>query len=292
MTALELPGPLVSVDWLAERLDDPRLVVLDATTLLVDAPGGGKAWVSGLDRYLIDGHLPGAGFADLLESFSDPSGRHPFTLPDADRVRAAAAEVGIGAESSVVLYDTANGRFAARLWWLLRSFGLERAAVLDGGLAAWRGAALPVETGHVEPHQAATEFEPVALPGFWADRADVEAVLDGSAPAALVCSLPPAVFRGDSGIPGPSGHIPGSVNVPAAALVDPTSNRVVEPASLVAAHAAVPDEGPVILYCAAGIAASLGALALTVQGRTGVRVYDGSLNEWGDDPDAPLVTAA
>ncbi|UOE45807.1 sulfurtransferase [Agromyces larvae] len=292
MTALELPGSLVSVDWLAERIDDPRLVVLDATALLVDAPGGGKAWLSGLDPYLVDGHLPGAVFADLLEEFSDPSGRHPFTLPDVDRVRAAAAEVGIGADSTVVVYDTANGRFAARLWWVLRSFGVDRAGVLDGGLTAWRAAGLPIETGLAPVRPVNAPFEPVALSGFWADRTDIEAVLDGSAPAALVCSLPPAVFRGDPGIPGPSGHIPGSVNVPSAFLVDRESNRLAEPASLAEAHAAVPDAGPVILYCAAGIAAALGALALTVQGRTDVRVYDGSLNEWRDDPAAPVLTGA
>ncbi|WP_394552742.1 sulfurtransferase [Agromyces sp. MMS24-JH15] len=291
MTALTLPSPLVAVDWLAEHLDDDRLVVLDATALLVDAPGGGKAWLSGYDAYLLDGHVRGAVFADLLAEFSDPAAPLPFTRPDAARIREALSSAGIGADSVVVAYDTANGRFAARLWWVLRSFGFERVAVLDGGLAAWRSAGLPVETGHVAPASAGAPFEPVARPGFWAEREEVAAAIEGRTPAALVCSLPHADFRGDAAAPR-SGHIPGSLNVPAGGLVDRGTNRVVAAEALAAAHAAVPDAEPVILYCAAGVAASLGALALTLQGRTDVRIYDGSLNDWRADPEAPLAILA
>ncbi|THG36144.1 sulfurtransferase [Glaciibacter flavus] len=290
MTSL-LPTPLVSTQWLADHLGSDDLVVLDATALLITAPFGGSTWLSGYDPYLIDGHIPRAVFADLLEEFSDQDGRFPFTLPDSDRVRDAAGAVGISADSRVVVYDTVNGRFAARLWWLLRSFDLASVAVLDGGFTAWKAAGLPVETGHVAASAVRTAFEPARLPGFWADKADVEAVLDGRDPATLVCSLPAADYRGEIVPSGRrAGHIPGSLNVPAALLVDRDSNLLRSGDALAARTAEIPTDGPVILYCAAGILASLGALALTAQGASDVRVYDGSRTEWSADPDAVLVT--
>jgi thiosulfate/3-mercaptopyruvate sulfurtransferase len=284
-----LPGPLVSIQWLADHLGGDDLVVLDATARLVPSPAGGLAWLSGYDDHLLSGHVPGALFADLLEEFSDVTAPLPFTLPDAAQVAAGAAAIGRGADSTVVIYDNANSRFAARLWWLLRSYGLQNVAVLDGGLSAWRAAGLPVEQGHVTASVPAEPFVPARQPGYWAERAEVEAVLDGTAAGALVCTLPAADFRGEGA---GRGHIPGSSNVPAAHLVERETNLLRSGDDLAERTAAVPSDEPVILYCAAGILASLAALALVVRGHSDVRVYDGSLNEWAADPDAPLVRIA
>src|SRR5206468_5197009 len=117
-----LPGLFVSTAWLADHLGAPGLVLLDAT-VLQRATGG---YLSGLDEYLIGGHLPGAVFADLVESFSDPAGPWPLTRPTAAVFEAAAGEHGVGADTAVVVYDGALGQWAARLAWLLLGFGAEQ----------------------------------------------------------------------------------------------------------------------------------------------------------------------
>ncbi|MET0974253.1 MAG: rhodanese-like domain-containing protein [Leifsonia sp.] len=291
--ALAPPVPLASAQWLADHLGADGLVVLDATVLSVASPAGGSAWLSGYDQYLIEGHIPGALFADLLEELSDPAGRFSFTRPDADRFAGAIAELGIGPDSAVVVYDSAIGQWASRLWWLFRSFGFDNVAVLDGGLTSWTAIDRPVEFGHVVPGTASDVFTPEALPGFWADKADVEAVVAGDRAATLVCSLPPSDFAGETGARARRGHIPGSVNVPAGRLVQRDDRTLLDGAALGERLAsATSTELPIILYCGAGIAATLGALALTLAGHEDIAVYDGSLGEWAADDDAPLVSVA
>ena len=104
MPALDLPSDLVSTDWLAAHLGDPGLVVVDATVIGAETPAGFR-WLSGLDDHLIEGHIPGAVFADLLEEFSDPDGPYAFTRPDSARLEQAARALGIDDDVSVVVYD-------------------------------------------------------------------------------------------------------------------------------------------------------------------------------------------
>jgi len=277
-----LPGPLVSTQWLADHLGADDLLVVDASVLPFTQPNGRPGYLSGHEIYLIDGHIPGAVFADLMEDFSDPEGRFSFPKPDAQRFAAAAGALGIGPGVRVVIYDRALGQWASRLWWLLRSFGWDDAAVLDGGWTAWAREGRPTDIGHVEPVPAV--FEVFERPQLWASKADVEAVLRGDRDAKLICATSPAEFSGEAG----RGHIPGSVNVPAGRLVDRLTNTVLPPTSLIDYFGA-PD-GQIIAYCNGGIAATLDALALTLLGHRDVAIYDGSLSEWSADPDAPLVT--
>ncbi|MEL4317696.1 rhodanese-like domain-containing protein [Leifsonia sp. YIM 134122] len=286
---------LTSAQWLADHLGAEGLVVLDATVLDVASPVGGRAWLSGYDQYLVEGHIPGALFAEVLEAFSDPAGGFAFTRPSAEQFDAATAALGIGTDSTVVVYDSSIGQWASRLWWLFRSFGFESISVLDGGLTAWRGGERPLEFGHV-PAVAVTPdaaLEATALPGFWADKTDVEAVIAGDRDATLVCSLPPSDFAGETGSRSRLGHIPGSVNVPSGRLVQRDDRTLLRGDALAERLApATGSKEPIILYCGAGIAATLGALALTLEGRTDVAVYDGSLGEWAADADAPLATTS
>ncbi|MES1212923.1 MAG: rhodanese-like domain-containing protein [Leifsonia sp.] len=144
---MPVPGPLVSTQWLADHLGGDDLVVLDATVLLVE--GGG--YVSGDEEFLVHGHIPGAQSADLIEQFSDPGARFTFTRPGREQFERAAGELGISNESTVIVYDTASGQWASRLWWLLRSFGHDDAAVLDGGLTQWRQEGRQIDTGYTAP---------------------------------------------------------------------------------------------------------------------------------------------
>jgi thiosulfate/3-mercaptopyruvate sulfurtransferase len=170
-----LSGPTVTTQWLADHIGSDDLVVLDATVLVVRAASGGLAFLSGSDRYLRDGHLPGAVFADLLEAFSDRGGLSPFTRPDAAAFERAAASVGIRDSSVVVVYDSEEGMWAARVWWLFRSYGFSSIAVLDGGLAAWLTEGRDTDTGRVEPE--AGSLVAVPQPEGWADPTELERVV-------------------------------------------------------------------------------------------------------------------
>ena len=130
-----------------------------------------------------------------------------------------------------------------------------------------------------------------AHPEFWADKADVEAVVSGGARATLVCAVPPKEFSGEASPRRRAGRIPGSFSAPAGRLVSRETNAFLSHDELLALFAPVlAQEDPIIAYCGGGIAAASDALALALLGRTDVAVYDGSLNEWAADEAAPLTT--
>ncbi|MFF7472163.1 rhodanese-like domain-containing protein [Streptomyces sp. NPDC008092] len=278
MTTL-LPGPLVDDAWLATHLDDPRLVVLDATALL-PAPrhDGDHRSASGRAGWA-GRHVPGSRHADLTGDLSDPGAPYHFAVPAPDALAAALARLGVGEGSEVVVYDTGGGIWAARVWWMLRAVSVP-AAVLDGGLAAWESAGRPVAAGDRVPEPAAVPVTPVPRPGLWSDIEEVAAISRGERPGVLVCALPSGGYAGS--VPtrySRRGHIPGSVSLP---------GRGLPAAELEAKVRELGDASPVVLYCGGGISAAGAALALTLLGREDVSVYDGSLEEWSKDPLRPL----
>ena len=208
----------MSTQWLADHLGADGLVVLDASVVRFTNPNGKPGNVSGHEQYLLEGHIPGAVFADLFEELSDPDGRYPFSRPSAQRFAAAAGELGIDNATTVVVYDSAVGQWASRVWWLFRAFGYDDVAVLDGGLTSWKQEERALETGHVQAETAA--FTVTERPELWVDKAYVEGVLRGEHEAALVCAAPPQEFSGEAVPRKRGGHIPGSSSVPAARLVD------------------------------------------------------------------------
>ena len=282
-----LVSPVVSTQWLADHLGAEKLVVLDATAVPSVLPNGKHGYLSGEDAYLIGGHVPGAVFADLIDSFSDPTGPYPFTAPAAEGFADAAGALGIDNETTVVVYDSAVGQWAARVWWLFRTFGYDAVAVLDGGLQKWQAEERETAVGHVQPVQSSFSTNP--RPQLWASKEHVARVVAGEVPAALVCGIPPKEFSGEAGHRARLGHIPGSVSVPAGRLVDRETNALLSDEALKATLAPVLDEPEIIVYCGAGIAAASDALALTIVGHGNVRLYDGSLSEWAADATAPLV---
>lgn len=283
-----LSSPVVSTQWLFDHLGTDKLVVLDATVVPSVLPSGKHGYLSGHDAYLINGHVPGSVFADLIDVFSDENGAYPFTRPSAEAFAAAAGAVGIDNDTTVVVYDSAVGQWASRVWWLFRAFGYDSVAVLDGGLQKWESEARPTDVGHVEP--VAATFTTTERPELWADKSYVESVVAGDIDAALVCGLPPKEFTGEAGHRARLGHIPGSVSVPAGRLVDRESNALLDEDALRATFAPLHDAAQIIVYCGAGIAAASDALALTLLGHRNVALYDGSLSEWAADATAPLVS--
>jgi thiosulfate/3-mercaptopyruvate sulfurtransferase len=211
----------VSTQWLADYLGADQLVVLDASVLVetdaaeplghnasasgTEGDGGGTGaatddsprYVSGHESYLVNGHIPSAIFADVITDLSDPDGEFPFTRPNAERFAAAVGALGIDNETTVVVYDSAVGEWASRVWWLFRTFGYDRVAVLDGGFASWTLEERSVELGRLH-HRTAT-FVTVERPELWVDKAYIEGVVRGDIAAELVCASASSDFAGGGG---------------------------------------------------------------------------------------------
>ncbi len=286
MAIEKLPSPLVETTWLANHLNEPNVRIVDSTVFLRPSPAGltiesGRAtWAQG--------HIPGSGFADLVEAFSDASSALLFTLPSAEQFAAALEELGVSDGVNVVIYDQAQNAWATRLWWLLRTFGFENAAVLNGGWKKWTLESLPTSTDI--PTFPRGHFVPRLRPELIATKEEVlAAVNDGQ--TCLINALAPDQHEGRVPVGnGRRGHIPSSVNVPAGALVDPMTSAYLPLEQLrakVSRVGAITAE-KVITYCGGGIAASSDAFILTLLGVPQVAVYDGSLSEWTADPNLPL----
>ena len=288
---MSVPAPLVSPEWLSDHLHDPSLRILDATVWLRMDPEGGPPSIESGRSAWEQGHIAGAGFADLLNELSDPEAPLPLTIPSAERFADGMSRLGVGPGVHVIAYDAEIGEWAARLWWMLRVFGFETVSVLDGGMKAWNAACLPVNTETPTPPPARFEAHP--RPELLATRAEIQALL-GDGATCLLNALPAALFNGERQIiPGRGGRIPGSVNVSYRDLVDPETNRFAASERLrerFAAAGTLETDRRVVSYCGGGIAATLDALALAVLGREDVAVYDGSLVEWASDPELPLET--
>jgi thiosulfate/3-mercaptopyruvate sulfurtransferase len=283
-------GPLVTGAWLAAELGAAGLVVLDATVHLdpseaPDRPYEPRSGRAGWTRE----QIPGSRFADVLGDLSDPDAPYPFTLPAAARFAAAMGRLGVGDDTTVVTYDRDTGMWAARLWWMLRVFGHDRVAVLDGGLPAWKAGGRPVSAGGEATIEDAT-FTPRFRPELVAAKDDVLAAL-GDPDTLLVNALAPEAHRGEQSRYGRAGRIPGSANVYARSLLGASGTFMPEDALREAfAESGALTTPHVIAYCGGGISAANDALALAALGRDDVAIYDGSMREWANDPELPLET--
>ena len=281
------PELLVSTDWLAEHLDDPDLRVFECTVFLRPREGGGYRVEGGVAEWQ-SGHIPGSGFLDLQQEFSDNDQPLRFMMPGEAAFAEAAGRHGISAGDRLVLYDRLGSMWAARLWWMFRAMGCERAAVLDGGWTKWTAEGRDLST---EPASyAPTTFEARFDAARFADRAEMLATLNGG--ACVINALGRDQHSGaDQGRTyGRAGHIPGSSNVPSMELIDPATKAYLDAETLAGQFADVgarPDER-VITYCGGGIAASNDAFVLSLLGYNDVAVYDASMSEWAADESLPL----
>jgi thiosulfate/3-mercaptopyruvate sulfurtransferase len=278
-----MPGTLVTTEWLAEHLEDPDLVVLDCSVRVEQDEEGGLQTLSGRADYEA-GHIPTAGFADLMGDLSDADSPYKYAVPTPEAFAAAMAALGVGDESRVVLYDASGSAWAARVWWMLRWIGFDRAAVLDGGMAAWTAEGRPVSTEPVS--RAAKQLTPAPRPELIADRDEVLAAIEDDA-VSLIDAMPEAHFRGEMAMYARPGHIPTAENVSIMALFDETGRY--RPDEELAALFEADRDRRAITYCGGGIAASSTAFVMTRLGFNDVAVYTASLQEWTADPANPMV---
>jgi thiosulfate/3-mercaptopyruvate sulfurtransferase len=276
---------IVSTDWLEDHLADPGVRVVDVRWSLLERDKGHRAY--------LEAHVPGAVFLDVDRDLAAPRGegpgRHP--LPRAEAFAASASRAGIGADTHVVAYDFGDGSTAARLWWLLRSFGHDRVSVLDGGMARWIGEGRRTESS-VPTHPPA-EFVPRPRAGMRIDADDVERMRTDPG-TLLVDSRAPERYEGRTEPIDPvAGHVPGARNRPFASNVraadDPRfkdTSRLREEFEQLGAGRAE----RVVCYCGSGVNACQNLLALELAGFGGGLLYEGSWSDWCSVPSRPVST--
>jgi thiosulfate/3-mercaptopyruvate sulfurtransferase len=286
------PRALISCEQLAAVLGEANLRVYDCTTYLDPAPPGGDVpyiVVPGR-RTFEEAHIPGADFLDLQGEFSDANTPLRFMMAPTAQLEAAFARHGLGRGTRVVLYSIGTMMWATRFWWMLKSLGFDDAAVLDGGFDAWKAEGRPTERGPARGYPPG-DFTAAPRPGFFVGKQEVVAALKQTN-TAIVNALGPQFHQGlEPSRYGRPGRIPGSVNVPAASLVD-GAKKLIAQADARAAFAAqdVTAEKRVICYCGGGISATLDLFLLHQLGYDNLTLYDGSMGEWAKDPSLPIET--
>jgi len=287
------PDALISTDDLAARLGRPDLRVYDCTTYLEPAaPGSDDPYtvVSGRQTF-VAGHVPGADFLDLQGELSATDTRLKFTMPPAEHLARAFGRHGLGDGSRVVLYSIGSMMWATRVWWMLRALGFDGAAVLDGGFDRWQAEGRPIEAGEAKGYPPAT-FTPRPRPGRFVDKTAVKAAI-GDPGTVTVNALGPQFHQGlEPSRYGRPGRVPGSVNVPAATLVDPATKKFVSPPDALArfTEVGIDRDRRVIAYCGGGISATIDLFLLHQLGFDDLTLYDGSMGEWAKDPSLPIET--
>jgi thiosulfate/3-mercaptopyruvate sulfurtransferase len=274
---------LVSTAWLAKRLGEPGLVVVDASAHLPDAGRDARAEFEA-------SHIPGARFLDL-DTLKDPGSPVPAALPTAEQFAARMAEMGVSDGDRVVIYDDSAVRTSARAWFIFRMHGMSDVALLDGGLGKWRAEGLPLEAG--ASGCAGGHVTPSTGKGAVRSKADIlanvatgrEQVLDARG-AGRFTGAEPEIRPGM-----PSGHIPGSRNLPFGGVLN-ADGTFKDAAGLREAftEARIDLDRPVVTTCGSGVTAAVLLFAMHLLGKDDTALYDGSWSEWGADPDTPKAT--
>jgi thiosulfate/3-mercaptopyruvate sulfurtransferase len=275
-------GPLVTTEWLAEKLGTPDLVVFDATKYLPNEPKDGRT-------EFLRAHIQGARFFDI-DHIADPDTDLPHMVPTPGRFAKLMAAAGVSNASQVVFYDQKGLASAARGWWMMGLFGHDNAAVLDGGLPKWLKEGRPTHDGEPEPHTPGyfrPDYRAGQLRGVGDIRRNiltgVELVIDARA-AGRFTGAAPEPREGMR-----SGHIPGSVSVPYTELLHP--DGTFKPAGALRARfeaAGIDGTQPLVTSCGSGVTACILTLGLRLAGFPEGAVYDGSWTEWGGRADTPI----
>ena len=284
MSALTLPGSLVSTLWLFEHLKQPSLKVVDASTYLPNAARNAK------DEFLM-AHIPGAVFADI-GWLSDSAAPFPHTLLPENVFAERIGSLGISNSDAVVVYDGSGQNFSApRLWWMLKVFGHTNVAVLDGGIRKWTADGYSVDANlpDTTPAKFVAKLDATRLRNVSDVRANINSKREQTVDARSA-----GRFEGTEPEPRPGvrgGHIPGSANIHYASLVrDDGTLRSEDEVRAIVTRAGLDTALPIVASCGTGLTACAVVLALDTIGVHDVAVYDGSWTEWGSLPDLPFAT--
>lgn len=272
----------VSTEWLADRLGDPDVVVVDGSWHLATTGRDAR-------KEYEAAHIPGAVFFDI-DAIADTSNPLPHMLPTAEVFATATGALGIDEKQRIVVYDSVGLSSAPRLWWTFRVMGARDMVILEGGLPKWVAEGRPVESGNVTrtPRRFFARFDPRVV----VDLDQVRRISETGA-AQIVDARPAARFRGEAPEPRPwvkTGRIPGSFSVPSSDLI--VDGRLKDDDALRAAFATagVDLTKPIVTSCGSGVNAATLNLALDILGAPDAALYDGSWTEWGARDDTPIAT--
>ena len=279
--------PLVDSSWLA-RQPPGAVRIVDLRWALSGPPAR--------EKYLA-GHLPGAVYVDMERDLSRHGGpgRHPFPSPE-DFARVL-GRIGVGTDTHVVVYDDGGGSVAARMWFMLRVHGHERASVLDGGYAAWVSAGLPVT--QEEPRIAPLPPPPLRLDDSrLVDRAQVAALLArrkemGARRALVMDARAPERYRGEAEpVDKRAGHIPGALNAPFSGNLKEGRFRPSAELRAIYDRLGAAQASELVASCGSGVTACHTLLALELAGLPRGKLYVGSWSDWSSQPGVPIATGA
>jgi thiosulfate/3-mercaptopyruvate sulfurtransferase len=274
------PELFISTAQVAERLGEPNVRVVDCRFTF---EGDGKA------AYLA-GHIPGAVHCDWSRDLSaepPPSGHPRHMLLGPKEFADAMSRLGIGNDTFVIGYDAEGGHHAARLWVGLRRYGHDKMAVMEGGIQKWQAEGRPIEKGETTATPAT--FVPRPRDGVLASKEEVVAAVRKGDPWLLDVRRD-SEFTGEEKRAARGGHIPGAVHVLwKDALKDDWTLKDADELEEMYANAGFGAETSTVTYCQAGVRAAFTHLVLTALGHDDVRTYDGSWEEWGNDPALPII---
>jgi thiosulfate/3-mercaptopyruvate sulfurtransferase len=278
-------APLVDAQWLKGHLNDGKVVVLDIRSAIDGSTPEAFA----------QGHIPGAAHSDYDKGgWRVERNGVPFMVPTTAELEKLIGELGIDEDSHVVVVpagvSVSDFGAAARTYWTLKYAGLNNVSILDGGLAAWKAAGLPLEQGERKPSPAI--FTATINNGILALASDVETI-QASGGATLVDSRPASFFTGKEKAPASQayGHIPGALSLDSAAFYDEKTNRLKSPEALAEIAKQVP-AGPAVTYCNTGHWAATDWFVMhELLGRTNAKLYAGSMVEWTSNANRPVESA-
>jgi len=285
----KFPSAIVNCEWLAENINNNNIRTFDCTTYLHyrdNDPSLPYVVESGREQYE-KSHIPNSSYIDLQSDLSDKDSPYRFTMPNLKVLSENFQKVGIGEGFHIVLYSRNGTQWSARIWWMLRSVGVDNVSILDGGFNEWTRLGLPTSDKILTFPKSNFNFKP--RNEIFIDKEPVIKALEDKN-TKILNSLTEDIHKGLNPRYGRPGRIPNSLNIPFHKLLDPETGKFLRAEELLEIFQKnkIGFENEIINYCGGGIAASLEAFVLYQLGYKNLKIYDNSLSEWAIDENLPM----